>query len=117
MILKFDLSVSFDIEIKYDPEIGLETKPNLTIKLGYILKLNMVLELGFRVKFACIQNFKLILNILEDLKPSISSLKQPGRLAACLLEKTPICSQLGSSKLQLLSLFKQYCIITFTAFY
>ena len=44
----------------------------------------MVLELGFRVKFVCIQNFKLILNILEHLKPSISSLKQPGRQAGFL---------------------------------
>ena len=50
----------------------------------------MVLELGFRVKFVCIQNFELILNILEHSKPSISSLKQPGRLAACLLGKTPL---------------------------
>ena len=39
-----------------------------------------MLELGFRVKFACIQNFELILNILEHSKPSISSLKQPGSL-------------------------------------
>ena len=88
--IKSDLSVRFDIEIKSDPEIGLETKPNLTLKLGYILKINMVLELGFGVKFVCIQNFELILNILEHSKPSISSLKQPGRLAACLLEKTPL---------------------------
>ena len=73
--IKSDLSVRFDTEIKSDPEIGLETKPNLTLKLGYILKLNMVLELGFRVKIVCIQNFKLILNILEHSKPSVSSLK------------------------------------------
>ena len=63
-----------------DPEIGHETKPNPTLKLGHILKLNMVLELAFRVKIVCIQNFKLILNILEHVKPSISSLKQPGSL-------------------------------------
>ena len=58
----------------------------------------MVVELGFRVKLVCIQNFKLILNILEHLKPSISSLKQSGRLAACLLEKTSLgllCAALG----------------------
>ena len=61
--------------MKSDPEIGLETKPNLILKIGYILKLNMVLELGFRVKFVCIQNFELILNILEYLEPSISGLK------------------------------------------
>ena len=66
------------------------TKPNLTLKLGYVLKLNMVLELGFRVKFVCIQNFELVLNILEHSKPSISTLKQPGRQATCLLEKTPL---------------------------
>ena len=88
--IKSDLSVMFDVEIKSDPKIWLETKPNLTLKLGYILKLNMVLELGFRVEFVCIQNFELILNILEHSKPSISSLKQPDRLAACLLEKTPL---------------------------
>ena len=62
--IKSDLSIRFNIEIKSDPEIGLETKPNLTLKLANILKLNMALELGFRVKFVCIQNFKLILNIL-----------------------------------------------------
>ena len=47
----------------------------------------MVPELGFRVKFVCTQNFELI---LKHSKPSIFSLKQPGRLAACLLEKTPV---------------------------
>ena len=50
----------------------------------------MVLELGFRVKFVCIQNFELTPNILEHSKTSISSLKQPGRMAACLFEKTPL---------------------------
>ena len=50
----------------------------------------MVLELGYRVKFVCIQNFELILNILEHSKPSVSNLKQPGRLAASLLEKTSL---------------------------
>ena len=50
----------------------------------------MVLKLGFGVKFVCIQNFEFTLNILEHSKPSISSLKQPDRLAACLLEKTPL---------------------------
>ena len=74
--IKSDLSVGCDIEIKSDPEIGLETKPNLT-------------------KFVCIQNFELILNILEHLKPSISSLKQHGRLAACLLEITPLLATIN----------------------
>ena len=50
----------------------------------------MVLELGFRINICIHQNFELILNILEYTKPSISSLKQPGRLAACLLKKTPM---------------------------
>ena len=63
--IKCDLSVRFDIEIKSYPEIGLETKPNLTQKLGYMLKLHVVLEFTLRVKFVCIQNFKLILNSLE----------------------------------------------------
>ena len=83
--IKSDGSVRFDTEIKSDPEIGFETKPNLTLKLGYILKLNMVIALGFRLKFVCIQNFELILDIFPCetfLKPSISSLKQPGRLGS-----------------------------------
>ena len=39
------------------------------------------------LKFVYIQNFELILDILEHPKPSIFSLKQPGRLAVCYLEK------------------------------
>ena len=49
-----------------------------------------MLKLGFILKFENIQNFELILNILEHPKPSIFSLKQPGRLVACYLDKTPI---------------------------
>ena len=51
-----------------------------------MLKSNLVLKLGFMLKFAYIQNFELILDILDHPKPSISSLKQP----ACYLEITPI---------------------------
>ena len=67
-------------------------KSNLILKLGFMLKLNLILKLGFILKFAFIQNFEFILNILEHLKPSISSLKQPGRLAACYLEITLVLS-------------------------
>ena len=38
------------------------------------------------LKFAYIQNFELILDILDHLKTSIR-LKQPDRLTACYLEK------------------------------
>ena len=49
----------------------------------------MVLKLDFILNFVYIQNFELILNIHEHPRPSISSLKQPGKLAACYLEITP----------------------------
>ena len=62
---------------------------NLILKLVFILKLNLIIKLGFILKFVYIQNFELILNIHEHPKPSISSLKQPGRLAAYYLEITP----------------------------
>ena len=42
------------------------------------------------LKFVYIQNFELILDILDHTKPSIFSLKQAGKLAACYLEKTPV---------------------------
>ena len=42
------------------------------------------------LKFVYIQNFELILDILDHLRPSIFSLKQPGRIAACYLEIPPI---------------------------
>ena len=56
----------------------------------------MVLELGFILKFIWIQNFELILDMLDILptetflKPSVSSLKQPGMLAASLWKKTSL---------------------------
>ena len=65
------------------PKLGLILKLNLIPKLGLILKLNLILKLGFILKFVYIQNFRLILNILEHPKPSISSLKQTDRLAGC----------------------------------
>ena len=71
-------------------KLGFILKSNLTPKLVFILKLNLILKLGFILKFENIQNFELILNILEHPKPSIFSLKQPGRLVACYLDKTPI---------------------------
>ena len=66
-------------------------------KLVFILKLNLILKLGFILKFVYIQNFELILNILEHLKPSMFSLKQPGRLVACYLEKTPLIATMMST--------------------
>ena len=42
------------------------------------------------LKSVCIQNFELILDILDHVKPRISSLKPPGRLAAYYLENTPL---------------------------
>ena len=42
------------------------------------------------LKFVYILNFELILDILEHSKPSMFSLKQPARLAACYLENVPL---------------------------
>ena len=42
------------------------------------------------LSFVYIHNFELILDILDHLKPSIFSLKQPVRLAACYLEIVPL---------------------------
>ena len=39
------------------------------------------------IKSSCIQNFELIIDILEHLKPGVSNLKQPGMLAACYFQK------------------------------
>ena len=72
-------------------KIGFILKSNLILKLVFILKLNLILKLSFILKFVYIQNFELILIILEHPKPSISSLKQPGRLAARYLEISPVC--------------------------
>ena len=85
-ILKLGLMFKSNLMLK----LGFILKSNLILKLVFILKLNLILKLGFILKFVYIQNFELILNILEHLKPSISSLKQPGRLVACYLEITPI---------------------------
>ena len=71
-------------------KLGFIVKLNLIPKLVFILKLNLILKLGFILKFVYIQTFELILNILEHPKPSIASLKQPGRLVACYLEITPM---------------------------
>ena len=45
------------------------------------------------LKFVYIQSFALIHDILDHLKPSIFSLKQPGSLATCYLEITPMASE------------------------
>ena len=42
-------------------------------------------------KFVHIQNFELIFDTLDHLNPAIFSLKQPGRLAGCYWEITPVC--------------------------
>ena len=63
---------------KSDPKIRFHTK----IKSGS--------KIGFMLKAVCVENFELILDILDRLKPSISSFKPPGRLAACYLENTPL---------------------------
>ena len=68
-------------------KLGLIIKSNLTLKLGFVLKSKLVLKLVLMLKFVHIQNFELILDILDHLKPSIFCLKQSGRLAACYLEK------------------------------
>ena len=65
-------------------------KSNLILKLAFILKISLILKLSFSLKFENIQNLEFILNILEHPKPSISSLKQPGRMAACYLDITPL---------------------------
>ena len=71
-------------------KLGFLLKSYLILKLAFILKTSLILKLSFILKFVYIQNFEFILNILEYQKPSISSLKQPGRLTACYLDKTPL---------------------------
>ena len=87
---------------RFDTELGLILKSNLILKLVYTLKSNLILKLvfilksnlvpklGFMLKFVYILNIELIFDILECSKPSIFSLKQPGRLAACYMENTPL---------------------------
>ena len=62
------------------------------------------------LKFVYIQNFELILDILDHLKPSMFRLKQPGRQAACYLEITPL-----SIKLQKTILVHQFSCMKYTA--
>ena len=98
LMLKLGLILKSNLILK----LGFILKSNLILKLGFILKSNLILKLAFRLeislilklsfilKFVYIQNFEFIPNILEHPKPSISSLKQPGRLAACYLDITPV---------------------------
>ena len=79
-------------------KLGFILKLNLIPKLDFTLKLNLILKLGFILKFIFIQNFELILNILEHPKPSISSLKQPGRLADYYSEITPVMTKIICSE-------------------
>ena len=71
------LKLGFILKSNLILKLGFILKLNLIPKLVFILKLNLILKLGFILKFVYIQNFELILNILEHPKPSISSLKQP----------------------------------------
>ena len=98
LILKLGLILKSNLILK----LGFILKSNLILKLGFILTSNLILKLAFilnksdpKIKFhskvyTYSKNFEFILNILEHPKPRISSLKQPGRLAACYLEITPI---------------------------
>ena len=93
------LKLGFILKSNLILKLGFILKSNLMLKLGFILKLNLILKLGFILKFVYIQNFELILNILEHPKPSMSSLKQPGRLVACHLEITPLMLELAFYRL------------------
>ena len=73
LILKLGLILKSNLILK----LGLILKSNLILKLGFLLKSNLILKLDFILKFVYTQNFELIPNILEHLKPSISSWKQP----------------------------------------
>ena len=88
-------------------KLGFMLKSNLILKLAFILKISLILKLSFSLKFENIQNFEFILNILEHPKPSIFSLKQPGRLAACNLDITPI--SLYTFPCRHVTLFLQFC--------
>ena len=87
LMLKSNLILKLGLILKSNPilKLGFILKSNLILKLAFILKINLILNLSFILKFVHIQNFVFILNILEYPKPSISSSKQPGRLAACYL--------------------------------
>ena len=92
LVLKSNLILKLGFILKSNLILKLSfiLKSNLILKLAFILKISLILKLSFILKFVYIQNFGIILNILEHPKPSISSLKQPGRLAACYLETTPM---------------------------
>ena len=86
LILKLGFILKSNLILK----LGFILKSNLILKLAFILKISLILKLSFILKFVYIQNFEFILNILEHPKPCTSSLKQPGRLAACYLDITPV---------------------------
>ena len=87
-------------------------KSNLIPKLGFILKSNLVLKLDFLLKFEYIQNFELILDTLEHLKLRISSLKHPGRLPACYLEKSSNDNPLSLNCLRCQSIRMHSCMLS-----
>ena len=93
--IKSDSKIMFDTKIKSDSKISFETKIKFDPKFGFYTKIKSGSKIGFMLKSVCIQNFELIPDILDHLKPSISGLKPPGRLAACYMENTPISLSTG----------------------
>ena len=87
--IKSDPKIRFDTKIKTDSKMSFEIKIKSDPKIKFHTKIKSDCKISFMLKPVCIQNFELILDILEHLKPSISSFKPPGRLAACHLENTP----------------------------
>ena len=79
----------FDTKIKSDSKIRckLTTKSYLKITCRFHTEIKSDLKIRFHSKFCVPSKFCIDSSLWEHLKFSISSLKQPGRLGACLLEK------------------------------
>ena len=73
--IKSDPKIRFDTKMESEFKISFGTKIKSGPKFGFHTKIKSGSKIGFMLKSACIQNFELILYILDYLKPSISSLK------------------------------------------
>ena len=79
-----DTNIRFDTKIDSDSKNSFETKIKSDPKIRFHTKIKPGSKIGFMLKSVSIQNFELILEIHDQLKPSIS------RLATCYLENTPL---------------------------
>ena len=78
--IKSDPKIRFDTEIKSDPKMGFHTRS----KIKFDPKIRFYTKICMYLKFLIDSGH---FSLQEHLTPSISSLKQPGRLAIGLLEK------------------------------